>query len=365
MPRKTCPKTIARLALFAEQFASEFGRKERRKVCAAYLEWLLGVIPVSEPRHALRNFVNRSPWSDENVMRRLRGLMWQQAEASEGWLGLTELTLTKAGAASVGCEPFQRRYRTPPKTRSRQRIIAWFWICQGHAYPVAMRLYLPHRWIRSTSEVAGIPDGLRRYCTTGELARDLLEEISPPESFRHRIIISEHFSRDWDYLTSVFQTADLGVCRLHPMVPWPVMPKAGWALQPVVSWDLMDRYLRIRENLTTWLEANKLRKKRGVAAKRQAKFPNSTDKLLTLNRYLFTHITDEGDGQAFLTNKANRIGGLEIALERFQDLERGAKVLAMMIRQFEGRTWRGIHHHLTLIALAVYAAHGGQDPNDH
>ncbi len=341
--------------MFVDQFAVELGRQDRRKICVAYLEWLLGITPISESRHALRNLVNRSPWSDENVMRRLRNLLWQQSDASEGWLGLTELTLTKAGAASVGCELFKSRYTKPAQTYTRQRIVAWFWLWRGHAYPVSMRLYLPHRWIRSTSENVGIPDGLRRYRTPGELARDLLTEINLPESFSRRIVVSQHFSRDWDYLASAFQTADFGVCRLHPMAPWPIKPKEGWSQQPVAAWELLDLYLHTQKNPTVLRTMEQLRKSRGVAPKRLSKSPDAADKLLRLDRFLFTHVTKEGAGQAFLTNKADSVRDLALTLDRFQELERGADELATMMRQFEGRTWRGVHHHLALIALALYA----------
>jgi SRSO17 transposase len=134
---------------YVAEFATESGRSERRHGCVKYLEGLLreGERKSIEPLavraggdgQALQRFVNQSPWDHDAVMFRPRTLMRRRA-ADGGVLALDDTSLPKQGRHSVGVA---RQYcGALGKIAHCQSIVTWQWAGPQVHWPLAARLYL-------------------------------------------------------------------------------------------------------------------------------------------------------------------------------------------------------------------------------
>jgi hypothetical protein len=99
-----------------------------------------------------------------------------------------------------------------------------------------------------------------------------------------------------------------------------------------------------------------LRKRRGFAPKKLPILIKASDELPKLDRFSFIHVTDGGVKLAFLANNASATTSLALIPEKYLSLAQGGGDLACMMRKFEGRTWKGVHHHLVLAAMAKYVS---------
>ena len=152
---------------FVEEFAAEFGRRDRRRACEMSLEQLLCknqrkahemvAPPQGRAARAIHQFINRSPWNHEQVLAQLRKTALKRGYRKVAALVLDEFHVTKYGRHAVG---FSRhltnwggvgRALPPPgfrtaRSRRSQLALTWTWADSVQHIPIAAQLYLPPEW---------------------------------------------------------------------------------------------------------------------------------------------------------------------------------------------------------------------------
>src|ERR1700735_2541456 len=130
-----------------------------------------------DPEQALQQFVNQSPWDEQNVLRRYRSQLDQTFASPQGIFIIDAVSFPKQGTHSVGV---QRQYcgALGKKANCQVAVSVHYVSPRGH-YPLDVQLYLPDSWLTDTKRLnkAGVPKDQRRSRTKPELALELLDRV--------------------------------------------------------------------------------------------------------------------------------------------------------------------------------------------
>ena len=180
----------ARFSAYVEALVDVIGHKDRagplRDYCTGLLmagerksvEPLAAVTApgrVSAQHQSLLHFVGEGRWSDERVLARVRELVLPQMEqhgAIEAWI-LDDTGLPKKGQHSVGVA---RQYCGQLGKQDNCQVAVSLSLANGYAsLPVAYRLYLPKEWSDDAARLrkAGVPEDVA-FQTKHEIALDHL-----------------------------------------------------------------------------------------------------------------------------------------------------------------------------------------------
>jgi SRSO17 transposase len=187
------PAVLGRLRDYAARFADDFPQAKPAAWAGVYLEGLLldgdrkSIEPLSrrvalppglagkDPEQALQQFVNRSPWDEQAVLRRYRATLARSFAGPEGVFLIDDVSFPKQGSRSVGV---RRQYRGAlgKKANCQVAVSVHYVSPKGH-FPLDLRLYLPEGWLADADRLdkAGVPEGERRPLTKPELALELLD----------------------------------------------------------------------------------------------------------------------------------------------------------------------------------------------
>jgi len=167
---------------FLSPLIAELGRSERRVAAARYIEGLLipgqrkSIGPMAErlgvDGQSLQQFVTDSPWSEEALWRAIRQEIIPHLEPLEAWV-VDETGWVKQGAHSVGVAP---QYCGAVGKRANCQVSVEVVVSDGWiAAPVGGRLYLPGSWIqdRKRCAAAGVPEEVS-MATKPELGLEIL-----------------------------------------------------------------------------------------------------------------------------------------------------------------------------------------------
>ena len=179
---------------YAALFRDAFRRRDQARWAAVYLQGLLGdaerksigglarrVVlppdrPVEDTAQALQNFVTQSPWDEGRVWRRYRSLMAESLAGPDGVFVLDDPAFVKQGRHSVGV---QRQYSGALSRKTNCQIaVALHHAGPAGCCPLGLRLYLPRGWLQHPHrlDAAGVPEGRRRGLGKGAIALELLDE---------------------------------------------------------------------------------------------------------------------------------------------------------------------------------------------
>jgi SRSO17 transposase len=189
------PEVLDRLRDYADVFRDDFSHKKQAAWSGVYLQGLLhdgerkSIEPLSarvtlppdlnakDPEQALQQFVNQSPWDDQALARRYRQHLARTFASPEGIFVIDDTSFPKQGKHSVGV---QRQYcgALGKKANCQVAPSVHYVSPEGH-YPLAMRLFLPDRWIQDKDRLdeAGVPEAFRRSKTKGAIALELLDTV--------------------------------------------------------------------------------------------------------------------------------------------------------------------------------------------
>jgi SRSO17 transposase len=183
------------LADYQNQLRGAFRRKDQARWAGVYLQGLLldlprknietlarhvtlpPGLPAEDATQALHNFISNSPWDEHELWRRYRALMAGRLGRTDGVFLLDEITFAKQGAHSVGV---QRQYSSAVGAKINCQVaVAVYYVSAAGRCPLALRLYLPGRWLASAErlDAAGVPPAYRRRLRKAQLGRQLIEEI--------------------------------------------------------------------------------------------------------------------------------------------------------------------------------------------
>ena len=299
---------LQRLEAFAEAFREDFRRRDQARWAAVYLQGLLlateerktigtmarhVVLPadlvVEDVGQALQNFVNQSPWDERPILRRMRARVAAAIAEDDGAIVIDELAIAKQGRYSVGV---QRQFSGTlgRKTNCQVATVLYHYGPSG-VWPLSLRLYLPKSWLGNDARLdsAGVPAAYRRPQSKAAIALELLDALRA-EGWACRVVVAG--AADADLLAALHER---GLTYLAE--PEPKQPPSSAETQAGLRADNAD--------LPTSNELIDDRLQRLWHGRREAR---------QLGRSLL---------QDF---------GLE---------------------HFEGRSWRGFHHHASLVFLAL------------
>lgn len=369
---------------FVGEFAAELGRSERRHWCGKYLEGLLreGERKSIEPlaarvggdEQALQQFVNQSPWDHAPVLFRLRELMRRRAGAP-GVLVLDDTSLPKQGRHSVGVA---RQYcGALGKIANCQSVVTWHWMGAGLHWPLAAELYLPAAWTDDPERMtqAGVPVEAQRFREKWRIALDLLDEMKPQLPAYEAIVCDAGYGVILPLLAELEKRHEPYVAQVPSNVSaWPatatailVQPAVGRPRQHAVVRDptVKPRAMaQWRDQLLAepgrWTKVKLPRADgasvRAIAVRVQASQRAARWRQPGATRWLLIEQLGDGTFKYHLSNLSANTPLAELVRLAHQRwaIEQGYQQLKeeLGFDHFEGRSWRGLHHHLALCFLA-------------
>lgn len=369
-----------------------FQRREQRTWAANYLQGLLLEIPRKsiEPMilslegadanavRAMQQFISDGMWDDAPILRR----HWQEVDTTlgeeDGVLTVDGSDFLKQGQESVGVK---RQYCGEVGKRANCQAGVFLGYASRHGYTLLdRRLYLPREWVEDEAYAerrrkCGVPADVP-FQTKLELARDMINAVCQAKTLRCRwVACDEAFGRDTVFLDQVASSGlryfaevphDTHVWRQRPKTAIPVwagrgrkpsrlrlspgqavaetvsalaqtLPVANWACHlikegskgPMVADFAAVRVVAVREGLPgpeVWLVL-----RRSVTSGE-------------LKTYLCNAPADTPLGTLV------RLSGMRWPIETC--FEEGKQHLGM--GDYEVRSWRGWHHHMTLCMLAHF-----------
>src|SRR5271167_847134 len=170
------PEVMDRLRDYARLFQDDFTHESQRSWSGVYLRGLIqdgerksiepmvGGVPlpaqlraIRDPEQALQQFVNQSPWDEQQVFYRYRTVMAGPFAGPQGIFVLDDTGFPKQGKHSVGV---QHQYCGELGKEANCQVAVSLSIANHCAsLPVAYRLYLPKEWIKDKPRrnKAGVP----------------------------------------------------------------------------------------------------------------------------------------------------------------------------------------------------------------
>ena len=329
---------------------------------------------------SLLHFVGEGRWSDEKVLARVRAMVLPNIERHgpiEAWI-IDDTGFPKQGRHSVGVA---RQYCGQLGKQDNCQVAVSLSIANPYAsLPVAYRLYLPQEWTqdRERWRKAGIPKDIV-FKTKTQIALDQIRQTCEAGLPRGVVLMDAGYGANTDLRTDI---AALGLSYVAGIVPnttvWapgtkPLGPKrwSGRGQPPkLMRRDSAHQPVAVKK-LALSLPAKAWRMiawREGSAEKLTSRFARlrvrvaHRDYNLTKSRPEEWLLIEWPKGEAEPTKYWLSTVPEKIAFHRLVDLtklrwriERDYQDLKQEVGlgHFEGRGWRGFHHHATL-CIAAY-----------
>jgi SRSO17 transposase len=363
---------------FLEPLVADLGRSERRHAARLYAQGLLmpgerkSIGPMAArlgvDSQRLQQFITDSPWPEQRVWSALRREIVPLWEPLQAWV-VDETGWLKQGDKSVGVA---RQYcGAVGKTANCQVSVELGVMGEEILLPIGGRLYLPEAWTKDAERCrqAGVPASVG-FATKPQIARQLMAEalaegVPPGPLLGDSVYGADPQLRRW--LRA--QGLEYFLQAEEPWLAWLKPPRLtrGRKLWSVAAGQPKGSPLRA---LAEGLWAGQWHRRAWRAADGQ----KHVTRLAWLPIYLHGDL-DHGTGQwprtwlvadwpeghadpyhlylAWLKDTPAPARCLRLSRSRWpieQYFHRGKTDLGL--DHFEGRSWRGFHHHLVLAAIA-------------
>lgn len=392
MDARKLARLRADLTAFLDEVVGTLGHPRRRRWCDAYVRGVLldghrkSVEPMAarlraiesgaaDYEQALQQFLGQSPWDEQPVLDALQA--WVAARFGTGGVLIVDDTgFPKQGGHSVGVA---RQYTgTLGKVASCQVAVTLQLATATQVVALDARLYLPEGWAadRGRMAEAGVPGGVG-YRPKWEIALDMVRRaaahgftgvVLADSLFGSVTAFRERLAADGRaYCVGIDSTlkviaadADLGPVPPRPRTGRPPTRPAEvrrGATSPSVRQWAVDRAEEFRP--VTWREGSKGKMTGRFAAWRVrpahqlsagkiplgpcwllAEWPAGADQPA---KYFFTNLP-AGASLKRLVATAKSRWWVEHGYRELKD--------ELGLDHFEGRSWRGFHHHVALVLLA-------------
>jgi SRSO17 transposase len=406
------------LTAFLAEMTDDMGRPERRAAMGHYITGLLlegerkSVQPmaarlVDDPseadamRQRLSDCVSRSGWSDAEALRRLATKFERELPGIETFV-IDDTGFPKKGHLSVGVH---RQYSgTLGRTENCQVATSLHVAGERGSGCIGLRLYLPDAWTddRERCRSAGVPDEVT-FEKKWQLALNLLDQALSWGLKKNPVVADAGYGESTEFRDGLVERGlryVVGIPSTHliwrPGSRPQVAPRTGKAgrpqtqardtsTKPIQIGKLVEGIPRTRYKTVSWRQGSrgKMSSKflfyRVQSAERHTKGRPPSDE-----QWLICEWPEAEKGPKFhfsdlpasiSSKELVRITKLRWRVERDYQEMKGE----LGLDHFEGRTWRGFHHHATLCALAhgflalrralfppeqgaVDAAHGATSP---
>lgn len=378
-----------RLDRFLGTLVPLLGRVERQTQAGLYLRGLLldGERKSIEPMvarlpgadvQALRQFVNQSPWEWLPLQGALTGLLLDRL-LPEAVLIIDETSFPKQGTQSVGVA---RQYcGALGKTANCQVAVSVHLGTERACLPLTWGLYLPESWIADAARrtAARIPEAIE-YRTKNALALEALDRALAWGVGKRCVLADAGYGTSDDFRRALHDRGLPYCVQVAPALkgwttaPGPLDPPPytgrGRPRRRVPRAELPapDTLAGIAAALpaTAWHTVTWRQGSKGAMRSRFARTPLWTAHLWTTTRTLPTAAVElliewSADSDAPTKYWLAELPGEALGLRRFVRLAKGRWRIEQDYRElkdelgldhFEGRSWIGWHHHVTLISLA-------------
>jgi SRSO17 transposase len=369
---------ISELQKFIEPLVAEMGRSERRESAALYVQGLLmpgqrkSIEPMAErlriDSQKLQQFISDSPWPDRPVWQAIRREVIPAVEPLQAWV-LDETGWVKQGRDSVGVS---HQYCGAVGKQAQSQVAVELVVSDGEvAAPVGGRLYLPEAWAGDPKrrEKVGVPTTVR-FQTKPEIAGDLIEEALA-DGLTVAPILGDAAYGNASSLRGRIRALGLEYF-FHGEEHW-----LAWTQRPKLTrgsklWSVAQTAPKPRK-LRGWAES--FRSAEWHAAAWQAADGEKRATRLAWKQVYLNSDLDEKSGEwppcwlvadwpegqidpyhvyvAWLKQPPNKGRSLRLSRGRWpieQYFQRGKDDLGL--DHYEGRSWRGFHHHLVMSAVA-------------
>jgi len=391
MPTAKSPEA-ERFEAYLERLSVAVGHADRREPLRAYLTGLLlpgerkSVEPMAakldplrvRARHqSLHHFVATAPWSELELLRVARdyALSAFERHAPIGAWVIDDTGIPKKGSLSVGVS--HQYCGALGKSANCQVAVTVSLANASMSVPAGFRLYLPEGWAQDPQrrQAAGVPSEVR-FQTKGALALAQIDELLLEEiplapvvadagygaSTQFREALTE---RGLSYAVGILPDTSLWATGAEPLAQSPKMERGPSRLahsgkpQPVLARDLAQGLPRKAWQTVSWREGTK-----GTMRSRFARIrvrvahrdshPNRELQWLLIewpssekepSRYWLSTVPED-----VALEELVRLAKIRWRIERdFQELKD-----ELGLDHYEGRGWRGFHHHGAL-CIAAYA----------
>ena len=378
-----------RLERWLGEWLPLLGRADRRTQAGLYVRGLLldGERKSIEPMvarlpgaevQALRQFVNQSPWGWEPVQQALTSRLVERL-LPEAVLILDETSFPKQGTHSVGVA---RQYcGALGKTANCQVAVSVHLGTERACVPLTWGLYLPEPWVsdRARRAAARVPDEVG-YRTKGALALEALERVRRWGTGTRVVLADAGFGTSHEFRAALTQAG-------FPYCVQVVAALKGWTAAPAPPGPPpyqgrgRPRRRPPRSHLptpqaletiartlpaTAWRTVAWREGRRGPLCSRFARVPLWPAHRWTTSRALPpapVELLIEWPREAPAPTKywLADLRGQALGPRRFVRLAKGRWRIEQDYRElkdelgldhFEGRSWPGWHHHVTLISMA-------------
>ena len=371
-------RSVEHFGEFMEPLVGGLGRRERREGAALYVEGLLmpggrkSVEPMAErlgvDKQKLQQFVSDSPWEAQAIWEALRTEVVPVLGPIDSWI-VDETGWIKQGNKSVGVA---HQYCGSAGKKANCQVSVHIAFSNGEvAAPVAARLFLPEAWINAVERRrrAGIPEEVI-FRSKPQIALDLVAEligsgmeVSPllgDCQYGHSGPLREGLrALGCPYMLQIESTLKAWTQRpelLRARTRW--MPKARGP-QPRSVLDIARSLPASQWHPCRWSGAGDRVFSTRLAWVKAWMLSDLQEISGELPQTWLVFDWPEGESEpyhmytAWLDGPPERITLLGLSRQRFQIeqyFQRDKDDLGL--DHFEGRSWRGFHHHLALAATA-------------
>jgi len=379
---------------YLEHLAEGLGHSDRHAGLRGYCTGLMlplsrkSVEPMAarvDPMHAsarhqaLHHFVAQAEWCDDEMLRRVCQWVVPNMDFSGGgWWIIDDTGFPKKGRHSVGVA---RQYcGMLGKQDNCQAAVSVTLACEQGSLPVAWRLYLPEEWAADPvrRHKAGVPDDVG-FATKTQIALQQLRKLMVEGAPRHCVLADAGYGVDNAFrqaLTDMGLQYVVGVTSAvvvwPPGVePLPPLPYSGWGRPPVMPRRTAQRQpMSVKAlalalppqafQIISWREGtNQTLSGRFAAVRVRHAGGNSGKARLRPEQWLLIEWpADQAEPTKYClstlpeTTPLNELVGAahqRWRIERdYQDLKQD-----FGLGHYEGRGWRGFHHHASL-CIAAY-----------
>ena len=385
-----------RFARFVEGIVSVIGHADRARPLWDYCVGLMmpcerkSVEPmaavtaperVSAQHQSLLHFVNQAPWSDEKVLAKVHEMVMPALERHgpiEAWI-IDDTGLPKKGRHSVGVG---RQYCGQLGKQDNCQVAVSLSIANHHgSLPVAYRLYLPQDWAndRERRRKTGIPEEIG-FKTKPEIALDQLRFACEAGLPRGVVLMDAGYGNNSQlraditalqltYVAGIQSNTAVWAPGTGPLPPkkWsgrgrhPKLIRRDDKHQPVAVKELALglpkrawRTIKWREGTAEWL-SSRFARVRVRAAHHDYKLADSRPEEWLLIEWPKGEDEPTKYWLSTLPAKISFRDLVDTAKLRWR-IERDYQELKQEVGlgHYEGRGWRGFHHHATL-CIAAYS----------
>jgi SRSO17 transposase len=395
MGRRLVEGSEARFAAYVEELATAIGHADRVAPLEAYCTGLLlpcerkSVEPmaavtaparVSAQHQSLLHFISQGGWSDARVLGKVREMVVPDMErhgAIEGWI-IDDTGFPKQGKHSVGVA---RQYCGQLGKQDNCQVAVMLSLANHDAsLPVAYRLYLPKEWSENAERrrKAGVPDDIS-FKTKPEIALDQVRWACEAGLPRGVVLMDAGYGASTELRSNITALDLTYVAGILPNTtvwtpgkePLPAKRGSGHGRPPkLLRRDSEHQPISVKD-LALTLPTSAWRKvtwREGAAAPLSSRFAHVRVRVAHRDYWLSEIRSEEWlliewpKGEKEPSKYWFSTLPDDIRLHRLVDfaklrwrIERDYLELKQEVGlgDFEGRGWRGFHHHATM-SIAVY-----------